>query len=318
MHLEFLRLRAKLEGEGLFDPARKRQPPAFPRRIAVVTSRQSAVWHDVQTVVGRRYPVAELLLVHAVVQGDYAVGDLVAALRDVDRSPGIDVVIVARGGGSQEELRAFNDEAVARAIYACGVPVVSAVGHETDTTIADLVADARAPTPSAAAELVTPDRAGLKRRLAELASSMAAMHAAHLQPLRHGVEEAGRRVRRLAPDVETHRQRIDEMERAAAAVIRRELGLWREQLRGRTMQLSSLRPQHTLRRGYALVERRRDGRLVSTTADVVPGERLEVQVSDGSFPAEASGAAPLSALPAKGGRRKQSRPSPPEQLPMWR
>ncbi|MCH8192047.1 MAG: exodeoxyribonuclease VII large subunit, partial [Chloroflexi bacterium] len=168
LHMKFLQLKAKLEEEGLFDSSRKRPLPSYPKRIAVVTSRTGAVFHDIQTVLSRRYPLVELVLVHTLVQGDQAPGGIVSALKTVNQEPGIDVVVVARGGGSLEELWAFNDEAVARAIYASRVPVVSAVGHETDETIADYVADVRAPTPSAAAELVTPDRVELQRRILDL------------------------------------------------------------------------------------------------------------------------------------------------------
>ena len=315
-HMEFLRVKAQLEGEGLFEAARKRPLPAFPRRVAVVTSRAGAVWHDVRTVVARRYPLVELVLVHAMVQGDFAAGDIVAALRTVDAQDGIDVAILARGGGSLDELSAFNDEAVARAIYAGRVPVVSAVGHETDVTLADLVADARAPTPSAAAEMVVPDRRDIKLRLADRVAQLGAAHVACVSRLRESVALAGHRIERLTPDLATRRQRVDELARAAGAVVARDLAIRREQIVSREARMASLMPANTLARGYALVEHAADGRLVTRTADVAAGDGVAVTVTDGAFRAQVGGDAALWREPDRRPRRKPRRP-PAEQLPMW-
>ena len=167
--LELERLKTQLDEEGLFDPSRKRPLPLFPKRIGVVTSEQGAVLHDIRNVVERRYPLAELVVCASAVQGDQAVSEVIDALRTLNAEGDIDVIIVARGGGSLEELSAFNSEQVARAIHASHAPVVSAVGHETDVTIADLVADVRAPTPSAAAELATLDAALLATEVYALA-----------------------------------------------------------------------------------------------------------------------------------------------------
>src|SRR5581483_2925686 len=171
--LQFELLRQRLEDEGLFAPERKRPLPAFPRRIGVATSATGAVIHDIVRVLGRRYPLAEVVVAHCAVQGDGAPREIVAALArlneyaaarlpDGEQASAIDVIILARGGGAPEELAVFNDEAVARAIFASAVPVISAIGHETDYTIADFVADVRAATPSVAAELVAPDLAVLQ------------------------------------------------------------------------------------------------------------------------------------------------------------
>ncbi len=289
LHMEFLRLKAKLEEEGLFDATRKRSLPAFPKRIAVITSRTGAVWHDIQKIIGRRYPLVELVLIHSAVQGDQAPGDIVAAFKAVNRTPGFDVVILARGGGSMEELWAFNDEKVARAIHACKAPVVSAVGHETDFTIADYVADLRAPTPSAAAEIVVPDRRELKERVRNFEEILYEALAAQIQGARDHVRNIELRLTRLAPDVAARRQRVDEMTRAAAAVMRREFSLWREQLKGKVTQLGALHPGNTLSRGYALVEQAADGSLVTKTAQVKPGDALYVQVTDGKFATQVAG-----------------------------
>ena len=166
LQLKLEQLTHKLEQEGLFDPSRKRPIPEFPRRVGVITSETGAVWHDIQTVTARRYPLVELVLAPTLVQGDRAAAGIVEAFRAMNSEPGIDMVIVARGGGSMEDLWPFNEEAVARAVFSSQAPVISAVGHETDHTICDLVADLRAPTPSAAAELAVPDRAELALRIA--------------------------------------------------------------------------------------------------------------------------------------------------------
>ena len=303
LHMKFLQLKAKLEEEGLFDSSRKRPLPSYPKRIAVVTSRTGAVFHDIQTVLSRRYPLVELVLVHTLVQGDQAPGGIVSALKTVNQEPGIDVVVVARGGGSLEELWAFNDEAVARAIYASRVPVVSAVGHETDETIADYVADVRAPTPSAAAELVTPDRIELQRRILDL---QAAAHGSLAERLRRHREEVRYAVSRLhfrAPDVAAHRQRVDELTRAATAAIGGAVMIVREQLRGKALQLATLNPSKTLARGYAVVERRADGGIVSRVAQAPPGEGLVIEVSDGRLTADVTG----SGAPSRDGKRGRSR-----------
>jgi exodeoxyribonuclease VII large subunit len=170
--LAFERARAALERDGLLDPGRRRRLPPFPRRIAVVTSPDGAALRDIVAVAGRRWPAAELLVVPARVQGAEAEAELCRALGLLARIPGLDVAIVGRGGGSREDLWTFNSERVARAVAAVPVPVVSAVGHETDVTLCDLVADARAATPSAAAEAATPDRAELARRLDALAQRL--------------------------------------------------------------------------------------------------------------------------------------------------
>jgi exodeoxyribonuclease VII large subunit len=312
LHMEFLRLKAKLEEEGLFDPSRKRSLPAFPRRIAVITSRTGAVWHDIQKIIGRRLPLVELVLIHAAVQGDQAPGDVVSGLRLINRTPGFDVVILARGGGSMEELWAFNDERVARAIHACKVPVVSAVGHETDFTIADYVADLRAPTPSAAAEIVVPDRRELKERVRTFESLLLEALTARVEGAREQIRNFEHRLARLAPDVAMRRQRVDELTRAAAAVMRRELAIWREQIKGRITQLGALHPGNTLDRGYALVELAASGAPVTKTAQVSPGDALYVQVSDGRFAAQAGGSGPPP--PARPVAKRGKRGKTPEEI----
>ncbi len=313
LHMEFLRLRAKLEAEGMFEPSRKRALPRFPKRIAVVTSRTGAVLHDIKNVIERRYPLVELLLVHTPVQGDLAPRGLVGGLRTANQAHGVDLVILARGGGGMEEMHAFNEESVARAIHGSRIPVVSAVGHETDVTIADLVADARAPTPSAAAELVVPNRRELRRRLFDYAFTMRHHVANQVLRRRRDVRAHVTHVQRLTPSVTGWRQRVDELTRAAAAVVSRDVALRAERVRSRIGQLGALRPSNTLARGYSVVERLADGRPISKLEHARLGDDIAIHVTDGRLHGlVTSGAAP--------GRRaaRRRRPAPgPEQIPLW-
>jgi exodeoxyribonuclease VII large subunit len=289
LHAQFERLKAQLEEEGLFDEARKRPLPRFPRRIGVVTSPVGAVFHDICNVLGRRWPLAEVVLAPSAVQGPEAASGVVSALAALNDEGAIDVIIVARGGGSLEELWAFNEESVARAIYASRVPVVSAIGHETDYTIADFVADLRAPTPSAAAELVAPDRLEVTVRLSVLAASLLTSCRGEVESRRTVVSQAVGRMERLTPDLARERQRLDDLSRQANASLEALLRRWRERLSGFAGQLRSLDPNATLARGYALVQR--DGHVVSSVAEVTGGERLSVRVKDGGFPVRVEKAA---------------------------
>ncbi len=289
LHLEFQRLRAKLEAEGLFDSARKRSLPRFPQRIGLVTSPQGAVLHDIQQVIERRYPLVELVLAPCQVQGDGAAATIVAAFQKLSRRSDLDLIIVARGGGSLEELWPFNEEAVARAIYASGVPVISAVGHETDYTLADFVADVRAPTPSAAAVQAVPDRRELLRVVEEHRRRLLGSLGRTLGERRRLVEEALRRGQAACPSVVQLRQSMAELLRALALGSARGIDQRRERLRARLAQLQSLGPQSTLERGYALVYQGSDGRLLTSIGQASPGSEVRVRVKDGAFPAQVSG-----------------------------
>ena len=289
LHAQFEHLKAQLEEEGLFDEARKRPLPRFPRRIGVVTSPVGAVFHDICNILGRRWPLAEVVLAPTAVQGPKAAAGVVSALAALNDEASIDVIIVARGGGSLEELWAFNEEPVARAIYASRVPVVSAVGHETDYTMADFVADLRAPTPSAAAELVAPERLEVTVRLGVLAASLLTMCQAEVERRRGGVGQAVGRMERLMPDLGRERQRVDDLWRQANASLEGMLRRCRQGLWGFAGQLRSLDPKATLARGYALVQQ--DGHVVSSVGEVSGGERLSVRVKDGGFPVRVEKAA---------------------------
>ena len=287
LYLEFEALKARLAEEGLFAPERKRPLPPFPRCVGVVTSPTGAALRDILHVLGRRFPLTRVLLAPTLVQGAEAPPQIVAALRALQSQPEVDVIIVARGGGSLEELWAFNDERVARAIAASRVPVISGVGHETDFTIADFAADVRAPTPSAAAEIAVPDQAELRdalqmrnRRLVQLIQSKIARE-------RRALEAQTQSLRRLSPRsrIDALRQRVDELTRASATYVAHRLTLCRERLRARTLQLQGMNSYAILARGYAIVRQRESGLVVRSVAQVQTGAQLDVRVSDGEFPA---------------------------------
>ena len=283
---EFERLKAKLEAEGLFDPGRKRPLPAFPARIGVVTSPAGAVFHDICHVLGRRWPLAEVVLAPTPVQGPDAVVGVAEGIRRLNDDGAIDVIIVARGGGSIEELWAFNEEIVARAIYASTVPVVSAVGHETDFTIADYVADLRCPTASAAAETVAPNVADVSREVAGMAASLLIDVRGRITQGAQAVERSRHRLR--LPDVSRQQERVASSVRHALNAVRRTLERRDERVSGWANQLRSLDPRATLARGYAVVQLR-DGKQAITSVTQVQGKaKLDVHVKDGKFPAEVS------------------------------
>lgn len=288
---QFERLRMQLELEGLFDEARKRPLPPAPRCIGVVTSASGAVWHDIQTVVARRYPLTTLLLAPATVQGGTAPTEIVRAIGDLQADGRAEAIIVARGGGSSEDLAAFNDETVVRSIFACRVPVVSAVGHETDVTLADLVADVRAPTPSAAAELCTPDIEEVRDDVRAAARAMSALIRDEIEQRAGDLDAMLRGLRRTSPILraEQMRQRVDDRARSLAAFTQRTFLVQRERLAARQTALSALNPVAVLGRGYALVWDAESGALIHRSADGYAGRPVHVRVADGSFAATATG-----------------------------
>ncbi|MGH2588814.1 MAG: exodeoxyribonuclease VII large subunit, partial [Dehalococcoidia bacterium] len=221
LHLEFERLKERLFEEGLFDEERKRPLPEFPRRIGVVTSPDGAVFHDVCHVLRRRWPLVEVVLAPTLVQGEGAGEGVCAALHNLNETPGIDLIIVCRGGGSMEDLWTFNMEAVARAIFASHAPVISAIGHETDYTIADFVADLRAATPSVAAQVAVPDRLEYAARAGALTEALNHAIRHRLQDTRWDLGGTVEALNRAAPDVLATRMRLaGTLDRAAAAVRR--------------------------------------------------------------------------------------------------
>jgi len=286
LHLELERLKVRLEEEGLFDPSRKRPLPRFPRRIGVVTSEYGAVFHDICTIIERRYPLVEVVLCPATVQGDGAAVEIVDALRTLDEEAKVDVIILARGGGSLEELWPFNEEGVARAIFGSHTTVVSAVGHETDYTISDYVADVRAPTPSGAAELVVPDARGLQAEVTALQRTALHTLASLVTTQRHQLNAALQRLRWNAPDVARWRQRIDDLTEQGWRWLKTLVERRRERLVGQEQRLGALNPLGVLARGFAVVERRDTGNLVVHRSQVQPGDAIKVTVRDGAFGAE--------------------------------
>jgi exodeoxyribonuclease VII large subunit len=292
LQLRLEQLKLKLEQEGLFEPSRKRPVPEFPRRVGVITSPSGAVWQDIQTVIARRYPLVELALAPTAVQGDTAAAGIVEAFLAMNAEPDIDVVIIARGGGSMEDLWPFNEEAVARAVFASQAPVISAVGHETDFTICDLVADLRAPTPSAAAELAVPDLADLALRVL---SGRRALDDRVSDIFRRSSESLDRldlRLDRGRPRLDTLRMRVDDLLRAAASQMSTRVQVTQERLEGTRLRLESLSPLDTLRRGYAIVQLDPSGDVIIDAAQTSPGDDVRVTVNQGAFGATVSDTAP--------------------------
>ena len=285
LFLELEQLKARLEDEGLFETSRKRPLPPFPKVVGLVTSPSGAVLDDIRNVLGRRYPLVEVLLAPTKVQGDAAASGIVSAIQALDRDGRADLIILARGGGSLEELWPFNEEIVARAIYASHIPVVSAVGHERDFTISDYVADVRAPTPSAAAELVVPDAAGLAEDVHAHGEAMLRAVSHHLFNRTQEVEDLARRLRFRAPDVATMRRQVDDLAKAASMALSHRLSLWSSDVNGLQMRVGVLDPGSVLKRGYALVEKESDRVVVSSKGQVRVGDELKVTVSDGPFQA---------------------------------
>ena len=286
LQLKLEQLRLKLEAEGLFDPMRKRALPEFPQRVGVITSPTGAVWHDIRQVLGRRYPLVELLLASTPVQGETAVPGLVDAFRAMNETPDVDLVILARGGGSFEDLWPFNEEMVARAIYASRAPVISAVGHETDLTIADMVADQRAPTPSAAAEMAVPDRQELASRVRGLSHALTAATNGHVTDKLDILDQASDRLRRARPDLDMMRQRVDDLLNMASLHLKHGMAVQRSQAAALLDRLEALSPAGTLKRGYAIVQTPASDAVV-TRADLVgTGDPVEVTLGRGGFGAE--------------------------------
>jgi exodeoxyribonuclease VII large subunit len=284
LYLEYLRLKARLEAEGLFAPERKRPIPRWPRHIGIITSPTGAALRDMLNILRRRYPLARVTLAPTPVQGVEAPPGIVAALEAMNRVAHPDVILLARGGGSIEDLWAFNDERVARAIVTSHAPVISGVGHETDFTISDFAADLRAPTPTAAAELATPDRDELRQALDELIQRLQRTAGASLADPRLRLSELRHRLILVSPRhrLRSDRQTLDEYTRSIDVSMAHSMQLRRARLNSLSQRLTALNPQSVLERGYALVTDA-GGRLVRSRKQALPGQTLRVQVSDGRF-----------------------------------
>ena len=285
--LELERLRLRLEADGLFEETRKRPLPSFPRVVGVVTSPSGSVFHDIQNVVRRRFPLVELLLSPSAVQGANAAGEIVAAIERLNADGRADVIVIARGGGSLEELWPFNEEVVARAIYASRIPVVSGVGHETDFTIADQVADLRAPTPSAAAELVVPDQQELRRQINELLETYYRAWDRQVEARRAAVSRLVDKSLRALPDTNGLRRRVDDVAKNAESTMSNRLRFTRMQVNNQEGRIRALDPAAILRRGFSVVQTVKDESVVTSAGHVKDGDLLSITVSDGSIPATA-------------------------------
>lgn len=285
LHAAFEALKAKLQQEGLFAPERKRPLPPFPAVIGVVTSPQAAALRDILRTLRQRYPLAEVILAPTLVQGAEAPAQIVAALDALNARKDVDVVILARGGGSLEELWAFNDENVARAVAASRAPVVVGVGHETDFTMADFAADVRAPTPTAAATTAVPDRRELLANVRRLRGRLGSLTTRRLSDERRHLTYQVGALSRYSPQqqIANYRQRVDDLLGAALMHLNHRLRVERERLRGHSLQLQSLNPAATLARGYAIVRHEETGQVVTRVRQVRSGDPIDVQVSDGEF-----------------------------------
>lgn len=287
LYARFEQLKAKLEAEGLFEIERKRPLPYFPRQIGIVTSPEAAAYQDIQNVLRRRFPLAQVILSPTPVQGDTAPPFIVTALQRLNDFTQVDVILLCRGGGSIEDLWAFNDERVARAVAASRIPVITGVGHEPDTTIVDYVSDFRAPTPSAAAEIATPDIEDLRARVHELDSHMTTLMRNRLMERQDDLAAIQRTLGYLSPErqIDTLRQRIDEWNVRLLREQSTRVDRLRERLTSRTAALHAANPQAILARGYAIVTKA-DGLRVQSVNDVAAGEDIHIQLHDGQINAQ--------------------------------
>ena len=282
----FEQLKAKLYAEGLFDPAYKKPLPAYPEKIAIVTSSAGAAVHDMIRILRRRYPIAKVILLPVRVQGAEAPPEIAGAIRYADKWKIGDVIITGRGGGSMEDLWAFNDERVARAIYACETPVISAVGHEPDVTISDFVADARASTPSNAAEIAVPDQVELLRWLRGAGERMEQTETARLEALREKLETLAQK--RCITDhlayVQDKRMELVHVQQRMGDLAAGQLARKRQGFAALAASLDAMSPLKVLGRGYAMVQNEA-GQILKSYQDAAPGDRVTVTLGEGGLTA---------------------------------
>jgi exodeoxyribonuclease VII large subunit len=288
---EYMRLKARLEAEGLFAPEIKQPLPELPKTIGIVTSPTGAALQDMLDTLRRRFPVAEVILSPTPVQGAEAPQGIVAALERLNREVRPDVILIGRGGGSIEDLWAFNDESVVRAVRASTSPVISGVGHETDFTLTDFAADRRAPTPTAAAEIAVPDKFELLAAIAELANRQTAIIHENLSSLHLELGQLQSEFIHLSPKyrINTSRQQLDEVNLRIRHALQRLLENRRFRLENLWRSLKSLNPQAVLNRGYAVVTRSEDGSIVRNSNQVRQDENIHIRVSRGGLDARVTG-----------------------------
>ncbi len=282
LQLAFDRLKQKLSAEGLFDEAHKKPLPAYPQKIGIVTSPTGAAIQDMLNVLSRRFPGLEVIVAPVKVQGIGAADEIAQAIRDLNTVSGIDVIIVGRGGGSLEDLWAFNEEVVARAIYSSGIPIISAVGHEIDFSISDFVADLRAPTPSAAAELVVKDKNEIIDILRNYSYTIQNLTVSRIQSSKERVHALVGSYSFNKP-LDLFRQRgqmVDDLERRLHQSFGHRFGMVRQQSQSLAKRIQSVDPQLTLKRGYTIVYRGQ--KIVPAASDVSENDRLTIRFHDGS------------------------------------
>lgn len=279
----FEQLRARLGDEGLFDQKHKKPLPFFPGKIAVITSPAGAVVHDILNVIDRRFPNIHIEIIPVRVQGEEASGEIAAAIALLNRRGNADVAILARGGGSLEDLQAFNSEKVARALFASDIPIISAVGHETDFSIADFAADLRAPTPSAAAELAVPMKADLLRDCEKLSERLRKRFRRYAEERRMLLDEMAKRLIHPGKRIADLRIRSNDLTRRLTRTFAKGIRQKREQLLWRKDRLKALDPEAILSRGYSITRTMPKGRVLKNAASVTKGQKLEVMLAKGTL-----------------------------------
>lgn len=288
LYAQFEALKKELNAKGYFAPEHKKPIPFYPKRIGIVTARTGAAIQDMIHISSRRNPYIQLILYPAIVQGEQASASIVRGIKYLDNY-GVDVMIVGRGGGSIEDLWAFNEKEVAEAIFECHTPIISAVGHETDWTIADMVADLRAPTPSAAAEIAVPEWTGIQQRLEELEHRLGLKMEERLEYYRQMIARYQMQLRYVSPmaRMNDYRQQLMHMEDAMQQVLKERLMAERHRLAIYCERISGLSPLKQLERGYAMVSKT-DGHGVHSVQDAVPGDTIHVRFFDGIMDAVVS------------------------------
>lgn len=287
LYQEFIRLKNKLEREGLFDVDRKKSIPSHPKRIGIVTSLAAAALQDIINTLRRRYPLAEVIIAPALVQGEEAPASLIRALMLLDQQIKPDVIILARGGGSIEDLWAFNDENLVRVIASLETPIVTGIGHETDFTLADFASDLRAPTPTAAAELITPNIEDLKKALAAQIQRLNQTTQIQLYQIKQSFQQTIHRLELANPryQIRTDRQRLDELQYRLKKNAQYSFEQKLNHVQNLSHRLAALNPQTVLEHGYAMLQSSQ-GELIRSITQIFVGESIGVHLADGSFDAQ--------------------------------
>ena len=281
LQAKFEEMKTRLEKEGLFDVSRKRNLPKFPRVIGVVTSEDAAAWEDIKTTITNRFPKVEIHLSHSLVQGDAAPQQISEAIDLLNNYSEVDVIIVGRGGGSVEDLWAFNEEIVARAIFSSKIPVVTGIGHETDFSISDMVADFSASTPTAAAVSVVPDLLEINQQILNFKRRFNHNLSLELEKHKNSLSLKINTINQLSPDFDYYKFRIDESMIKIDTLFSDQLRNITERIQRFEEKLSDLSPSNTISRGYSIVQNKINGNIIKSKNDVEPGDKFSIQVSDG-------------------------------------